>query len=125
VVVAALAAATLQPVLASPFRQIGVANGLGAKVVLPTPDGVQLWSPFVDGPDAFTNIGSFRRCYDVPYIFFSRNDCELLDWDYINDVLGPVPVLPTDMTDHGDMIIGRGGSFRTGFVGAFWSEATG
>lgn len=99
----------------------------GTKVALQTrSNGVILWNPTVDGPEAFEGIGGLRWCYDMPYMdFFGRNYCDFYDWDYINDVLGPIPVLPTDMTDNGSIIIGRAGSFFTGFAGAFWSEATG
>jgi hypothetical protein len=99
----------------------------GSKVALQTnSDGVVSWNPTLDGPDAFESIGGLRWCYDFPYSnFFGQNFCDFYDWDYLNEVLGPVPVLPTDMTDDGSIIIGRAGSFFTGFAGAFWSEPTG
>ena len=52
-----------------------------------------------------------------------------VEWtgDFIeNDLrVGPIPILPTDMNDEGSVIIGRAGSFFTGFAGAMWIEGIG
>ena len=98
----------------------------GSRVALQTNnDGVVLWNPYVDGPGAFESIGGLRWCRDLPFIRFGTNFCDVLGEDAVNDLLGPVPVLPTDMTDDGSILIGRAGSFFNGFAGAFWSEPTG
>jgi hypothetical protein len=108
-------------------REAYAADYDGTRVALGTNDsGVILWNPRIEGEEAFTPIGGLTWCVDLDYVdFFGRNFCELLGPEAVQEALGPIPVLPTDMTDNGEIIIGRAGSFFTGFVGAFWSEATG
>ena len=98
----------------------------GTRVALQTNnDGVVLWNPTVEGPEAFESIGGLRWCRDLPFIRFGTNFCDILGEEEVNELLGPVPVLPTDMTDDGRILIGRAGSFFNGFAGAFWSQPTG
>jgi hypothetical protein len=43
----------------------------------------------------------------------------------VQEWFGPVSVTVTDMTDDGTVIIGRAGSFFSGFAGAIWFEGAG
>ena len=99
-------------------------NQDGSRVAMSTSrEGVKLWNPYTDNVEV---IGGLRWCKDLPYTdFFGRDYCALYGEDYINDALGPISVLPTDMNDAGTVLIGRGGSFRTGFIGAIWIEDIG
>ena len=40
-------------------------------------------------------------------------------------MLGAAPILVTDTTDKGDVIVGRAGDFFSGFAGAIWIEGLG
>lgn len=98
----------------------------GSRVALGGTEGVELWNPQLGtGPDAFTNIGTLRWCHDIPYLDFGLDLCETLDEDTITDLVGPVPVLPFDMSDDGTVIIGRAGGFFTGFESALWIKGLG
>lgn len=96
----------------------------GSRVAMSTSrEGVKLWNPYTD---EIKEVGGLRWCRDLPYTdFFGRDLCARFGEEAINQQLGPIPVLPTDMNDTGSVIIGRGGSFRTGFVGAIWLEGIG
>ena len=41
---------------------------------------------------------------------FGTNFCDLLGDEVVQEMLGPIPVLPADMNDDGTVIIGRAGS---------------
>ncbi len=99
-------------------------NQDGSRVAMSTSrEGVKLWNPYRNEVES---IGGLRWCRDLPYTdWFGRDNCAIYGEDFINDALGPVTVLPTDMNDGGTVIIGRGGSFRTGFIGAIWIEDLG
>jgi hypothetical protein len=96
----------------------------GSRVAVSTSrEGVKLWNPYTD---AVEEIGGLRWCRDLPYSdFLGRDLCATYGEDFINQQLGPIPVVPADMNDDGSVIIGRGGSFRTGLVGAIWLEGIG
>jgi hypothetical protein len=95
----------------------------GSRVALNTQnDAVVLWNPY---SDEYTEIGGLTWCVDLDFIRFGTNFCDLLGDEAVQEMLGPIPVLPTDMNDDGTVIIGRGGSFLTGFVGGIWVEDLG
>ncbi len=106
----------------------------GTKAALSTRNGIVLWNP-KSRTEPFTDIGGLRYCYDLPYNSFGRNFCEMDlngdgvvdtdDWDYIFEQEGAVPTLVFDMSDKGDVMIGRAGNFFNGFYGALYLEGIG
>ena len=86
--------------------------------------GVLLWDP-INNPDTVEDIGGLAWCVDLDFIRFGTNFCELFGPEFVQQVLGPIPVLPSDMSDDGGVIVGRAGSFFTGFVGGIWIEGIG
>ena len=106
-------------------REAYAASYDGTRVALNTNAGVVLWDYRQQGSAAFNNIGGLKWCVDLDYYRFGTNLCQVYDPNVIQQSLGPVPVLPTDMTDDGKIIIGRAGSFLTGFAGAIWMEPIG
>lgn len=98
----------------------------GSRVALNTrDDAVVLWNPW---EEEYTEIGGLTWCVDMDYYHFRfGNLCThpMFGPEVVQDVLGPIPVLTTDMNDDGSVIIGRAGSFFTGFVGAMWIEDMG
>ena len=96
----------------------------GSRVAMQTYDNVVvLWNPYTGES---SDIGGLRWCRDLPYNhFFFGNLCERFGEEFVNNQFGPVPVLPLDMNDDGNVIVGRAGSFFTGFVGGIWMEELG
>ena len=106
-------------------RSAYAANFDGTRVALNgTPDGVMLWDP-INNPENAQAIGGMTWCVDLDYVFFGRNYCELLGPEAVQQALGPIQVEVFDMTDDGSILIGRAGSFRSGFVGGIWIENIG
>ena len=106
-------------------RDAYASNYDGTRVALATfSDGVALWDPIND-PENVSNIGGLQWCVDQDFIRFGTNFCDLLPPEEVQALLGPIAVLPTDMSDDGSVIIGRAGSFFTGFIGAIWFEEIG
>ena len=71
------------------------------------------------------DIGGLAWCVDLNFVQFGTNYCDLLPHEQVQEILGPIPVLPFDMNDDGSVIIGRAGSFFQGFVGGIWIEDLG
>lgn len=87
-----------------------------------TGKGVALW----DYATGLRPIGSLRWCVDLPYVsFFGGDFCEFMTPEEVEVVAGKPPVEIFDMSDDGSILIGRTGSFFTGFVGALWIENVG
>jgi hypothetical protein len=105
-------------------RDVYAVNYDGTRVGLFTNEGVKLWDPIND-PDNVQDIGGLKWCEDLQFIRFGTNFCDVLGPEMVQSMLGPIPVLPLDMTDDGNVIIGRAGSFFTGFVGGIWFEDIG
>ena len=85
-------------------------------------DGVLLWNPQTGDTE---NIGGLTWCEDLDFVRFGTNLCEVADPVDIQNQLGPIAVIPFDMNDDGTVIIGRAGSFFTGFVGGMWIQDIG
>jgi hypothetical protein len=84
--------------------------------------GVALW----DHAKGLTPIGSLKWCEDVPYVsWFGGDLCESMTPEEIEAAVGMPPVEVFDMNDDGSILIGRSGSFFTGFSGAIWIERIG
>ena len=84
--------------------------------------GVALW----DHTRGLTPIGSLEWCKDVPYVsWFGGDQCEYMTGEEIAAMVGTPPVEIFDMSDDGTILVGRTGSFFTGFVGALWIEGIG
>ncbi|MGY0617315.1 hypothetical protein [Vibrio sp. FJH11] len=99
----------------------------GKQVALQTnTNNVLLWDHTKKGDAAFTDIGSLEWCNDVPLVLVGRNFCENfgVDWVHAN-YAKYVAMSPADMSDNGDVIIGRGGSVKTGYVGAIYIKGLG
>ncbi len=84
--------------------------------------GVALW----DHAKGLTPIGSLKWCKDVPYVsWFGGDLCATMTPEEIEASVGMPPVEVFDMSDDGSILIGRSGSFFTGFSGALWIEQIG
>ena len=84
--------------------------------------GVALW----DYAGGLTRIGAPSWCRDVPYVdFFGGDLCETMTRAEITATVGQPPVEIFDMSDDGSILIGRTGSFFTGFTGVIWIEQVG
>lgn len=78
------------------------------------------------GADAFTSIDGLRYCRDVPYSSWFEGDlCEQYGEEYLYEMLGTAPMSISAVTDKGDVVLGRAGSFFTGFSGGIWIEGLG
>lgn len=84
--------------------------------------GTVLWNPY---EDSYTEIGGLTWCVDMDYVVWGRNFCDMMPHEELQALAGVIPVLVTDMNDEGTVLIGRAGSFFTGFVGAIWLEGFG
>lgn len=91
------------------------------------PQGVVLWNAWRGtSPAAFTNIDSLRYCRDVPLLsFFGENLCAEKPPDFPNTPEAIVPLDVFGANDDGTVLVGRAGSFFTGFFGAIWIEGIG
>jgi len=90
----------------------------GSVVALETPTGTLLWNAHTGATE---DLGGLRWCYDAPYYdFFGNNYCDFYDWDFLNDVLGGIPMAILDMSDDGSVMLGRSGDFFTGTTGLIW-----
>jgi len=84
--------------------------------------GVGLW----DYATGLKRIGSLKWCTDVPYVsWFGGDLCAEMTGEEIEAAVGLPPVDVFDMSDDGSILIGRTGSFFTGFEGALWIEGIG
>jgi len=84
--------------------------------------GVALW----DYAAGLTGIGAPSWCRDVPYVdFFGGDLCATMTRAEILKMVGHPPVEIFDMSDDGSVLIGRTGSFFTGFTGVIWIEQIG
>ena len=99
----------------------------GKQVALETKTGnVKLWDHTKEGDAAFTDIGGIEWCNDVPLVLLGNDYCESRGVDWVHAALGKYTGLtPFDMSDNGDVIIGRAGDIRTGFVGAIYIKDLG
>jgi len=112
-------------------RDAYAVNYDGSRVALDTyNNGPILWNPY---EDTYTEFGNLQWCEDVPFVhFFLGNLCAPNRYcragctpEFISQNFGPVSMLPLDMNDKGTVIIGRSGSFFTGFTGGIWVEGMG
>ncbi len=116
-------------------RDVYAANYDGTKVAFQSyvpsgsstkPDEVVIWNPFAPAGTAPRVIGSLRWCTDLPYIDrLGRDLCATLGADGVYAQYGTVPVLLTDMTDDGGIVIGRAGSSSAGYLGVMWIDGIG
>jgi hypothetical protein len=111
-------------------RDVYAANYDGTQVALQTYTGskvdqVVLWNPFARVGSDTRAIGGLRWCIDVPFLRFGVDQCATLGADAIFNSVGMVPLLLTDMTDDGGIVIGRAGSFNAGFTGVIWLDGIG
>ncbi len=83
--------------------------------------GIGLW----DHAGGLTRIGAPAWCKHIPYVGFEGDLCETMTPKEINAQYGRPPVEIFDMTDDGSILIGRSGSFFTGFTGVLWIEDIG
>lgn len=84
--------------------------------------GIGLW----DYAKGLTLIGAPRWCRDIPYISFFEGDlCATMSPAELTATYGKPPVEIFDMSDDGTILIGRSGSFFTGFTGVMWIEQIG
>lgn len=89
--------------------------------------GILLWDAIAGtDPSNFTNIDSLRYCVDVPYLDFFGNDvCETMTPQEVYDQVGVVPINVFGINNDATVVVGRGGSFFTGFFGAIWVKDIG
>jgi len=90
----------------------------GSAVALETAEGTLLWNAHTGATELLPGL---RWCYDQPYYdWFGGNLCDVYDWDFLNEALGPIPVAILDMNDDGSVMLGRSGDFFTGYTGLIW-----
>lgn len=78
------------------------------------------------GASAFTNIDGLRYCRDVPYSsWFGGDLCALYGEQFLYEQFGTAPMTVSAVTDKGDVVLGRAGSFFTGFAGGIWIDGVG
>ncbi|MEX3072369.1 hypothetical protein AB3Y13_11325 [Vibrio alginolyticus] len=99
----------------------------GKQVALATQSGnVKLWDHSKEGDAALTDIGGLEWCNDVPFVLLGNDFCETRGVDWVHSAIGKYAGLtPFDMSDNGEVIVGRGGNIRTGFVGAIYIKGLG
>lgn len=99
----------------------------GKQVALETKEGnVLLWDHTKEGEAAFTDIGGLEWCNDVPLVMLGSDFCATRGVEWVHERMGKYTgLMPTDMSDNGDVIIARGGDIRTGFVGAIYIKGLG
>ncbi|MCL1035824.1 hypothetical protein L2750_01450 [Shewanella submarina] len=99
----------------------------GKQVALGTMQGnVVMWDHSRSGDAAFTDMGGLKWCEDVPFMLWGQNGCEEMGVDWVHSIAGEYAgLVPFDMSDNGDVIIGRGGDFWAGFVGAIYIRELG
>lgn len=99
----------------------------GKQVALQTRTGnVLLWDHTKEGDAAFTDIGGLEWCKDVPLVMLGSDFCETRGIDWVHAAIGKYTgLMPADMSDNGDVIIGRAGDIRTGFLGAIYIKGLG
>ncbi|MGI2258871.1 hypothetical protein [Shewanella sp. GXUN23E] len=114
------------------FQQVGAIEAHassydGKQVALGTEQGnVMLWNHTRSGDAAFTDIGGLKWCDDIPFLFWGQNICDIEGADWVHANFGEFAgLLPTDMSDNGDVIIGRAGDFWAGFKGAIYIRTLG
>jgi len=73
-------------------------------------DAVVLWNRY---SDEHTEIGGLAWCVDLDYLRFGTNFCDLLGDEAVQELLGPIPVLPTDMNEV--CVCRNGKSVKTSF----------
>jgi hypothetical protein len=83
--------------------------------------GVGLW----DHAGGLTRIGAPSWCKHIPYVGFEGDLCATMTPQEIIAQYGRPPVEIFDMSDDGSILIGRSGSFFTGFTGVLWIEDIG
>ena len=109
-------------------RDLYTANHDGTRVPMYSANtrSMLLWNALRGtGPEAFTDIDGMRYCRDVRYLDFGEDACERYGAEYMYEQLGVAPMGITDITDAGDVIIGRAGGYFTGFAGGIWVEGLG
>ena len=110
-------------------RDLYVSNYDGTRVPMfsSTRREVVLWNAMRGtGQDAFTSIDGLRYCRDVPYSTWFEGDlCEQYGEEFLYEQLGTAPMNISAVSDKGDVILGRAGSFFTGFSGGIWIEGLG
>ncbi|MCA0900288.1 MULTISPECIES: zinc metalloprotease [Microbulbifer] len=112
------------------FTEFGARNSTamnhdGSVVALDTDTGVKLWNTKTD---ALEDIGGLTWCEDMDYNhFFLGNLCTNPRFgpEFVQSVFGPIRVMPTDMNEDGTVLVGRAGSFFTGFIGAVYLKDVG
>lgn len=89
--------------------------------------GTLLWNPYLGtGANSLTNVDGLRYCIDVPALdFFGDNMCDTMTPQEVYDELGVEPVEVFGINDAGTVLVGRAGSFFTGFYGAIWVKDVG
>ncbi len=114
------------------YETVGARNAYasshdGKQVALQTQTGnVLIWDHSKEGDAAFTDIGGLEWCNDVPLVLFGNNFCESLGAEGVHARFGQyVGLMPTDMSDNGDVIVGRAGNILTGFIGGIYIKGMG
>lgn len=114
------------------YEQVGAieANAAsydGKQVALATLQGnVMMWDHSKSGDAAFTDMGGLKWCEDVPFMLWGQNACEEMGSDWVHSWFGEYAgLVPFDMSDNGDVIVGRAGDFWAGFVGAIYIKELG
>lgn len=101
----------------------------GSRVAVATRNrGMLFWSPAKGvTPAAFQEVPGPQFCSDplFPYYLFGKNVCLTETPASAKAKYGVVPVLPTDMSDDGRVVIARAGSASNGYVGMMWIEGLG
>jgi len=114
------------------YKAIGATDGGYAmtpdasRVALSTEsDGLVFWNANKGtGKNAFTRLPQLKWCVDMPLLGLDVS-CETDGAAAIQAQFGPIPIIASDISDDGKLMIAQAGTWYSGLVGYLWIEDIG
>ena len=114
------------------YKAIGAMDGGYAmtpdasRVALSTEkDGLVFWNANKgSGKNAFTKLKPLKWCEDMPLLGLDIS-CETEGAASIQAQFGPIPIIASDISDDGKLMIAQAGTWYSGLVGYLWIEDIG